>query len=132
MSDLALTHANGEIVRKKRKRALSFARRLAEKQRSQVVSRSEGRCSVCDICAPFTLHLHHIRPVSDGHPLVHIMMSDEQTIENLVALCPNCHAVVEKLRTQLKDNYHFLKWLSSTYGAEKEVLLRSLSNWHNR
>lgn len=51
-----------------------------------------GYCSLCEQLAPFLdkynqpfLHAHHINYLSDG---------GEDTIENCIAVCPNCHAKI--------------------------------------
>jgi 5-methylcytosine-specific restriction enzyme A len=50
---------------------------------------AKGVCQLCDKPAPFTnldgepyLETHHIFPLAEGGP---------DTIENVIALCPNCH-----------------------------------------
>ncbi len=50
--------------------------------------RAKGMCQLCDRPAPFMvkgapfLEVHHVVPLADG---------GQDTIENTVALCPNCH-----------------------------------------
>jgi hypothetical protein len=53
-----------------------------------VLFRAMGRCEACGVepflgrdCQPF-LEVHHVRPLASGGP---------DTIDNAVALCPNCH-----------------------------------------
>ena len=58
--------------------------------RAEVLLRSGGNCERCDCKAPFVsrkgntpyLEVHHIRMLADG---------GEDTVENAVAICPNCH-----------------------------------------
>ncbi len=57
--------------------------------RAWVLNNSNGVCEGCKIPAPFKaidgfpyLEVHHIRPLSEG---------GSDTIDNTVALCPNCH-----------------------------------------
>lgn len=59
------------------------------KVREYVKRRADGRCEGCGEPAPFTsktdepyLHAHHIYELSDG---------GKDTIESVIALCPNCH-----------------------------------------
>ncbi|MBU3557174.1 HNH endonuclease [Polynucleobacter sp. Ross1-W9] len=59
------------------------------KLRLLVIDRSGGICQLCDSQAPFLdrngrpyLEIHHVKPLSLG---------GRHTVENLVALCPNCH-----------------------------------------
>ena len=56
----------------------------------EVLNRSEGICELCKNAAPFIrksdgtpyLEIHHLVPLSEG---------GEDTLENAIALCPNCH-----------------------------------------
>lgn len=54
-----------------------------------VLEEAQGVCECCNKLAPFKredgspfLEVHHVRRLADG---------GEDTIENAVALCPNCH-----------------------------------------
>jgi 5-methylcytosine-specific restriction endonuclease McrA len=55
-----------------------------------VLSRANGYCEHCEQPAPFMrksdgtpyLEVHHIQPLGEG---------GEDTVENAIALCPNCH-----------------------------------------
>lgn len=54
-----------------------------------VVEASGGTCECCAQAAPFMtssgapfLEVHHVKPLADGGP---------DTVDNAVALCPNCH-----------------------------------------
>ena len=57
---------------------------------AEVLLRAEGRCERCNNNAPFLrkkdqtpyLEVHHKQPLSDG---------GDDTVENAIALCPNCH-----------------------------------------
>ncbi|MDM5225008.1 NUDIX domain-containing protein [Cytobacillus sp. NJ13] len=57
---------------------------------AEVLERAKGICEKCRKPAPFVrandfspyLEVHHLRPLSEG---------GEDTVENAVALCPNCH-----------------------------------------
>ena len=57
---------------------------------AEVLDRANGNCEECDSAAPFLrarnglpyLEVHHRRPLSQG---------GEDTVENAIALCPNCH-----------------------------------------
>jgi 5-methylcytosine-specific restriction endonuclease McrA len=56
----------------------------------EVMLRAKGICEACGCIAPFVrasdgtpyLEIHHILPLADG---------GEDTVENAIALCPNCH-----------------------------------------
>jgi len=57
---------------------------------AEVLSRANGKCEGCGADAPFIrksdntpyLEVHHIRQLAKG---------GEDTVENAIALCPNCH-----------------------------------------
>jgi len=75
-----------ETSRLKRVRRQRFLRNL-------VIHRADGTCELCGKKAPFIskkgtpyLEIHHIKPLSDG---------GEETADNVIALCPNCHRMVE-------------------------------------
>lgn len=55
-----------------------FARRAAQ-----------GMCQLCDEDAPF--HDRHGRPHLETHHIVWLSREGPDTVENCVALCPNCH-----------------------------------------
>lgn len=60
---------------------------------------AKGICQLCENKAPFEvkgkpfLHVHHIEYLSNG---------GEDTIENAIAVCPNCHAKIHQL--ELKED----------------------------
>jgi 5-methylcytosine-specific restriction protein A len=57
---------------------------------AEVLARANGKCEGCGAIAPFTgkakgepyLEVHHIVPLAEN---------GDDTVENAVALCPNCH-----------------------------------------
>lgn len=58
---------------------------------------SKGKCALCKQDAPFIdkndmpfLHVHHIEYLSNG---------GEDTIDNCVVVCPNCHAKIHNLES---------------------------------
>ncbi|MFW6026910.1 MAG: HNH endonuclease [Candidatus Woesearchaeota archaeon] len=66
---------------------------------------ADGICQLCEQPAPFKvtgepyLETHHIKPLSEG---------GKDSLENTIALCPNCHAKMDKLnlkteREKLKE-----------------------------
>lgn len=57
--------------------------------RKHVIERAHGHCQLCGCAAPFKdseghpyLEVHHVIPIRDG---------GKDSLDNLVALCPNCH-----------------------------------------
>lgn len=67
--------------------------------REYVKELANGICQLCDNKAPFEvkgkpfLHVHHIKYLSNG---------GTDTIENAIAVCPNCHAKIHQL--ELKED----------------------------
>jgi len=51
--------------------------------------RAKGKCQLCLSSAPFLTKLG--RPYLESHHVVWLANGGEDTIENTVALCPNCH-----------------------------------------
>lgn len=57
---------------------------------AEVLDRATGKCERCDQPAPF-------RRASDGSPYLEVhhrkplAANGEDTVENALALCPNCH-----------------------------------------
>lgn len=51
--------------------------------------RARGRCELCAQPAPFTTH--DGQPFLEVHHVVHLARDGADEIDNMVALCPNCH-----------------------------------------
>jgi 5-methylcytosine-specific restriction endonuclease McrA len=101
------------------------SRSAATYKRHSVIYHQSGKCWVCELwCRPIA-QVHHIIPVeNDG--------SGEY--ENLVALCPNCHATVHALKKAIKAPHKAKygwepseKMLESMYQAAHIVKLRELA-----
>lgn len=76
-----------------KKRSRSQA--ASPKMRRQILDRAEGSCEVCRYPFAQILNIHHIYPVElGGVPLPW----------NLIALCPNCHALVHRF-SRLKSSH---------------------------
>lgn len=80
-----------------------------------VLQEANGRCERCSSAAPFVLpnglpylEVHHIQRLTDGGP---------DTVENAVALCPNCHRLLH---------------LSKDADAQQRVLSEKLSRLTHR
>jgi len=80
--------------------------------------RSKGVCELCGIYCAFISEAHHIVPVADGG---HGMEG------NLLILCPNCHAIAEKMKTSMVNNPHFHDWVRGTYGEGYYMRLGTLA-----
>lgn len=71
--------------------------------RAYTLKQAEGRCQLCEQPAPFRLadgtpflEVHHVIPLEAGGP---------DTIENCVALCPNCHREVHYAPNEGQHEY---------------------------
>lgn len=74
----------------------SRKRRQSSKLKPQVLSEHNHTCWIC--CFDFApiLSVHHIVLISEG---------GDNDLDNLVILCPNCHAIVHKIIKVLRDHY---------------------------
>ncbi len=76
--------------RPKRLRVYSYTYRRNADVVVEALLRADGACEVCKNSAPFArvsdgtpfLEVHHIKSLADG---------GEDTMDNVIALCPNCH-----------------------------------------
>jgi HNH endonuclease len=57
---------------------------------AEVLSRADGLCEGCTKSAPFVRRTNGL-PYLEVHHRVHLADGGEDTVENAVALCPNCH-----------------------------------------
>ena len=91
--------------------------------RDAIRDSSRGRCEVCGyFCHPI-LHIHHIKPVSKG---------GEGMPNNLIALCPNCHTTIHRLKDTEKDgNERGLEligsWVNMMFPPDQARLLGSIA-----
>jgi len=79
----------GGVCLKCQRKSKTHSRNEAKWWRYSTLERCKYSCEVCDTYAPHIMHIHHVRPVAhngDGSP------------DNLIALCPNCHAYVHALK----------------------------------
>lgn len=101
------------------------SRYSARVERRFVIRRSHGKCEVCKFACRFIAVLHHIQPVRRGglgNP------------SNLIALCPNCHAITHKIM-QLRfghseEQNEFNSWLIASYPPPLVELLKGLGHRH--
>lgn len=113
LRDAALAVAPGSLLSKASKRNIWMRSRVI---REYCLSRAAGQCESCLASAPFQrldgrpyLEVHHIGRLSDGGP---------DHIENVVAICPNCH----RRAHFSEDRETFTSFLSNKI-LEKEKLL---------
>lgn len=101
------------------------ARRLSREDarlwRDFVLTRADGRCEACGFFCPPILRVHHINPVKKlghGGP------------GNLIALCPNCHAVVHAVSGGSKNDeqraYGLSIWMEQAYSERACKMLSEL------
>lgn len=81
--------------------------------RDQMIKRSKGRCEVCNLFCPPIITIHHKIAVKDG---------GDGFPENLICLCPNCHAVIGEIqrmqRKYILGNEYLDEWVYQTFGIE--------------
>jgi 5-methylcytosine-specific restriction protein A len=64
--------------------------------------RAQGICQLCDDPAPFVDKKGN--PFLETHHIVWLSKDGEDTIENTVALCPNCHRKMHSLNLKYDRN----------------------------
>ncbi|WP_240698763.1 MULTISPECIES: HNH endonuclease [Vibrio] len=57
---------------------------------AEVLLRAKGTCERCKSPAPFTRKSHQT-PYLEVHHIIRLADGGKDTIENTLALCPNCH-----------------------------------------
>lgn len=90
------------------------SRKVARILRPVVLDRSGCCCEACGWYCPLVIEVHHVKSVSSG---------EIGLMDNLVALCPNCHRIVEKLKAIAQkdfflENPHIDKWLLENYNQD--------------
>jgi 5-methylcytosine-specific restriction endonuclease McrA len=73
-------------------------RKIPELIKKKLIFNQKYKCIKCCILLPYTYEIDHIVPYS---------ISKNNEINNLQALCPNCHALKTK-----EDNINIRKWKS--------------------
>ena len=56
----------------------------------EVLLRAKGKCEVCEKKAPF-IRLKDKTPYLEVHHKIRLADGGEDTVENAIAICPNCH-----------------------------------------
>lgn len=81
--------------KRKRKSQAAQSRKEAKAARAQVLDRAGDACEICLFECEFIIHVHHVVPVElggGGDP------------DSLIALCPNCHAIIHTIASFAKNN----------------------------
>ena len=73
--------------------------------REFVLIRSKGICELCENKAPF--HDKYGNPFLETHHVEYLSKGGKDSIENVVALCPNCHRKIHNLK--LESDIEILK-----------------------
>jgi len=73
---------------------------------------ADGKCQLCGDGAPFTVN--EGKPYLETHHIEWLSKGGADTIENTVALCPNCHRKMHVLNSE-KDIL-FLKAINNYFG----------------
>jgi 5-methylcytosine-specific restriction endonuclease McrA len=77
--------------------------------------RANGKCQLCGVYAPF--NDINSEPYLETHHIVWLSKEGEDSIENTVALCPNCHRKMHILN--LPADIQFLQNLATNLDIEK-------------
>lgn len=91
--------------------------------RRLIIDRCRGCCEVCDYFCHPVMEVHHAHPVHKGGP---------GWPENLIGLCPNCHAVIGRLaKTKKKGDeiglHRVGSWVEMMYSKDQMYLLGSIA-----
>lgn len=57
---------------------------------AEVLIRANGKCEHCKNSAPFK-RKKNLKPYLEVHHVIQLSLGGEDTVENAMALCPNCH-----------------------------------------
>lgn len=84
------------VVAPTRVRSSATSFRRSVEVAAWVLKHARGKCELCSEPAPFVrvtgegyLEVHHVQPLAEGGP---------DTVENAVAVCPNCHRAAHHAR----------------------------------
>lgn len=110
--------------KKCKKRRADDIRAVAKSWRPLIIHRSQGKCEVCGFYCPAILRIHHKRPVAKG---------GNSREENLIALCPNCHAIVHAVTPgDEKALYGLSLWLGTFMPDDQQEKIYDLIITHAR
>lgn len=103
----------------------SRIRSAQPKVKRELINTGSKSCRICGYgCTPI-LHLHHIKDVQYG---------GDNSPENIVLLCPNCHAIVHTFMSDRAEKEYGLEylvqWINANLPAEGIQTLREL--WAKR
>lgn len=77
-------------VQPERVQVISHAYRRNPDVVAEVLKRAHGKCEICKMDAPF-LRASDGSPFLETHHIVTLADGGRDTVENAIALCPNCH-----------------------------------------
>lgn len=89
-------------------------RKIAKKARGKWLDYTQC-CEVCEFNVQSVLRLHHIIPVAkDG----------STSKDNLVVLCPNCHALVHMMRSKnYQQTKPFARWFHRLHPSKQALFM---------
>ncbi len=87
-----------ELFKPLRVQRASGARQISPQTKALIMSRAGGKCELCEGNAPFITAQGD--PYLEMHYIVPVVFGGTAKIDNLVALCPNCHRKVELLPSE--------------------------------
>lgn len=56
--------------------------------------------------------------IAEAHHVVSVEKGGDGWEDNLLFLCPNCHAIVEKMKTSAIEDPRFHDWIRATWGED--------------
>lgn len=92
--------------RAKKQKLKSEVRAFVTSNREEIISSGGSRCYVCGYNFAQILEIHHVMPIKDG---------GNNSLDNLVSLCPTCHRLVHNLERNLKNKQTSWRWFSQVF-----------------
>ena len=115
---LFLEKVKGKTIREIRRiKRLEASREIRKRTTDKAKRNKYILCSCCGIdCTPI-VQWHHIVPLANG---------GKSGGENLIPLCPNCHAVIHGALSEKNEKFDVDSWLQHSYSAEARKRLLHL------
>lgn len=85
--------------------------------RPMLLKRANYACQICDLLLPEILILHHIVPMK-----YFVFPMDQGAASNLIAICPNCHAVTHHVSRYGTIEGHVVR--SMDWPANRDLIAR--------
>lgn len=96
-------------IKKERNLIVSNFRNEIVKNRGNIINYYNGQCGICKFNLKPLLEIHHILPLQQG---------GDNSLENIVCLCPNCHTIIHKFISHFCTGANIAnieQWLEENY-----------------